>query len=105
MAPDGVAARYDTRPGYRIVDYGKVGLPVYRVTAIGLTLQRKKVDPIEEFVLRAVALGLRDPGDVAGILGLPQALVDSIITSLVSDESIRMAGNVERPLCDLTEKG
>lgn len=105
MTPDEVAARYDTRPGYRIVDYGKVGLPVYRVTAIGLTLQKKKVDPIEEFVLRAVALGLRDPEDVAGVLGLPQNLVDGIITSLVSDESIRMAGSLERPLCDLTEKG
>jgi hypothetical protein len=105
MTPDDVAARYDNRPGYRIVDYGKVGLPVYRVTAIGLTLQKKRVEPIEEFVLRAVALGLRDPEDVAGVLGLPQNLVDGIITALVSDETIRMAGTIEMPLCELTEKG
>lgn len=104
MTPEEVASRFDNRPGYSIVDYGLVGLPVFKVTAIGLTLLKKDLDPIEEFVLRAIRAGLFEIPDIAGLLGLSQRVVDAVITEMISRENIRVTDG--QPLkVVLTEKG
>ncbi len=61
---------------------------MFRVTAIGLTLQRKKLDPIEEFILRSIRIGITNAVEIAGLLGLPQNVVDVVIASLVGAANV-----------------
>lgn len=103
MTPEDVAARFDNRPGYHIATYGLVGLPMFRVTAIGLTLVKKHLDPIEEFVLRCVRIGVVAPSAIAGLLGLPQRIVDGVITTMVRQENLTVDPLGEALV--LTERG
>jgi len=104
--PDQVAARYDSRPGYRLVDYGRVGLPIYRVTVIALTLLRKSLDPIEEFILRTVNAGLSRTSDIAGLLGLNAHIVEGAIANLIRSEQLYTQQSEEETInVVLTEKG
>jgi len=100
-----VAAKFDNRPGYRVVDYGRVGLPVYRVTVIALTLLKKSLNPIEEFVLRAVGHGMANTSDIAGLLGLSPRVVDGAIAELVRSENIAVTKESDDVRLSLTEKG
>ncbi len=88
MDPDEVAHLFDERPGYRVVDFQEVGLPIYRLVSIVLTLQPKAYSPIEEFVLRSVEAGLDRVPDVAGFLGVNEQIVEGTATSLIKDDDI-----------------
>jgi len=69
MTPEQIAQRHEYRTGYRLVDYAEVALPVYFLTVRASTLAHKRISPIEEFVLKAVDIGLQTAGDVAAFLG------------------------------------
>lgn len=88
MSSEEVVQQLDDRPGYRIVDFEEVGLPVYRVVSIVLTLQPKAFSPIEDFVLRAVNVGLNDPADVAAFLGIEPRIVEATASTLLQDDDI-----------------
>jgi len=89
MTPEEIAQRFDNRSGYKLVTYGLVGLPVFRITAIGFCLGRKELAPIDEFILRGVAAGLKTSGEIAGLLGLDPSVVESSLTELLRSECIR----------------
>lgn len=105
MRPEDVAERFDNRPGYRIVDYGLVGLPVFKVTAVGLTLVTKDIAPIEEFILRAVGAGLRRVSDVSGLLGLSERVTTEVLTVMFQREVIGLKGEGGDTELQLTDKG
>ena len=106
MNPEETADRFDNRAGYRLVAYGDVGLPLYRLTAIGLCLAKKTLDPIEEFVLRSVMAGADRVGDAAGVLGLEEAIVESCLAELVRTECVRvLGGGGDGERVELTAKG
>jgi hypothetical protein len=105
VSPEEVATRFDNRPGYRIGDFGAVGLPVYKVTAIGLTLVKKDLNPIDEFVLRAVRLGLTRPEEVTGFLGLSDRVVTAVIADMITREHLVSSRDADGDLLLLTEKG
>jgi len=88
MALEDIARQFDDRPGFRLVDYEEVGLPIYRVTSTVLTLQPKSYSPIEEFVLRAVEAGLNEIGTVSGFLGISQAIVEATASILIKDDEL-----------------
>lgn len=54
---DEIARRYDNRPGFELVSVVEVGLPVTKINLTALTLVRKRIPPIEEFVLKAINIG------------------------------------------------
>ncbi len=83
-----MAARFDSRPGFSLVDFEEVGLPIYRLTAIVLTLQPKYFPPIEEFVLKTIEAGLLTPPDVAGLLGVDQRIIEASLTNLIQNDLI-----------------
>ena len=107
MSLEQVAARFDNRPGYRLVAYGSVGLPVFRLTTIGLCVDRKELDPIQEFVLRGVAAGIESAGQIAGLLGLEKSVVESCLSELIRTECVRVpaASSTSRRKIELTAKG
>jgi hypothetical protein len=50
--------RYDNRSGFDLVSCQEVGLPVYKITVEALTQVRKPIPPIEEYILKAINVGL-----------------------------------------------
>lgn len=88
MALEDIARQFDDRPGFKLVDYEEVGLPIYRVTSTVLTLQPKSYSPIEEFVLRAVEAGLDEIGTVSSFLGISDTIVEATSSVLIKDDEL-----------------
>ena len=88
MTSDEIARSFDDRPGFNLVDFEEVGLPVYRLTTTVLTLQPKSYSPIEEFILRAVEAGLDTIELVAGFLGISESIVEATASLLVKDDEL-----------------
>lgn len=88
MLTDEIARGFDDRPGFDLVDFEEVGLPVYRLTSTVLTLQPKAYSPIEEFVLRAVEAGLNEIETVAGFLGIGASIVEATASTLIKDDDL-----------------
>ncbi len=61
---DDVARRYNNRAGFDLVSCRDVGLPVYRVTVRAITQVKKKLPPIEEFILKAIHAGLTAEAEI-----------------------------------------
>lgn len=90
MTPEEIAQDHDDRHGYRIVDFEEVGLPLYRIRAIVLTLETKAFSAIEEFVLRSVEADLTDPQEIAAFLGLNVSVVEATASSLLREDAVRV---------------
>lgn len=88
MNPEDIARTFDDRPGFKLVDFMEVGLPVYKLTSTVLTLQRKAFPPIEEFVLRAVEAGLGTIEEIAGFLGINASIVEATASILIKDDEL-----------------
>lgn len=88
MTPEEIARRFSRRSGFRLVSYQPVALPLFRVTLKVLTVVRKEIPPIQEFVLKAIDAGLTMPQDLAGFLGLEQSIVNAGITSLMDSDDV-----------------
>lgn len=88
MTPEEIADRFDSRPGYKLVAYGPVGLPVYRLTTVGVTLARKTLSPIEEFILRGIAAGVESVGEIAGLLGLDTSVIEASLSELIRTDLV-----------------
>lgn len=88
MNAEEVAALFDDRAGYRLVDFEEVGLPVYRLTSIVLTLQAKHYPAIDEFVLRAINAGLTSVDEVAGFLGVDERIVEVTASGLIREDEL-----------------
>src|SRR3546814_4319552 len=85
MYPEDIARGFVDRPGFNLVDFEEVGLPVYRLTTNVLTLQPNSFPPFEEFVLRSVAVGLDEVATVAGLLGVSPSMVAGLALTLCWD--------------------
>lgn len=78
-----VAHRYRThRQGMRLFACEPAGLPIYTVTVDVLMQVRKKITPLDEFVLRAIASGIGQVEEIAQFLGVAQGIVESVATGL-----------------------
>ncbi|WP_445245267.1 phospholipase D-like domain-containing protein [Microcoleus sp. OTE_8_concoct_300] len=79
--------RYDNRTGFDLVSCREVGLPVYKITVQVLTQLRKPIPPIEEYVLKAINVGLSSEEDIGGFLGLePPIIRDAMINLRMSED-------------------
>lgn len=107
MTIEETADRFDNRTGYKLIAYGTVGLPLYRLTAVGLCLSKKSLDPIEEFILRSVVAGTSTVDDVVGLLGLEISIVESCLAELVRMECAKVLPDdvAGRWKIELTAKG
>jgi hypothetical protein len=104
---DEIAKRYDNRAGYQLVNYVKVGLPVYKLTIQALIQQQKSISPIEEFVLRAIQAGLSEQSEISGLLGLEQEIVTETMVTLRRNEDIDLIASAPSTMqaWKLTKKG
>lgn len=85
MNPEDIARRFERKSGYELIDYAPVALPLYRLTLDVVTMVYSEIPPIKEFVMRSMAIGLSQPEEIAGFLGLDEAIVHATMDQLKSD--------------------
>src|SRR5437867_2523610 len=90
-----IAERFALKHGFRLVDYIEVGLPIYHVVLQVSTLLRKRIPPIEEFVMRSLSVGMPSCSEAADFLGLDQLIVESVVSSLIRENLVCLAGIVD----------
>jgi len=108
MNADEVARRYaHARTGYELVSYREVALPLFRVDCDMLILEEKPVPPIQEYVLRAVALGMDDLQAVSGLLGVQEPVARATAAELLRTDNLLLEGGADsaRHRLALTAKG
>lgn len=88
MTPEDLARRYGIRPGYRLVSYREVGLPLWNVNLRCQVRDRVPLSPIDEFILKSIDAGLNSSEDVSEFLGLPSPVVVAAMARLVERSSI-----------------
>ncbi|MFF9553661.1 phospholipase D-like domain-containing protein [Methylobacterium fujisawaense] len=89
MSTEKIAQRFAfDRPGYTLIDFIEIGLPVYKLALVGSFLEEKPVPALHEFVLRAVSAGLQDETEVSGILGLETGHIAQVLAELDSAEFV-----------------
>lgn len=109
MTAEEIARRFAAvRPGYRLVSYREVALPLFKIDLELLVLERKDLPPLQEYVLRAVELGLTGLEEIAGLLGLEEEVVRDATAELLRADALVLAGAHEedrRHRLALTTKG
>jgi hypothetical protein len=97
--------RFENRSGFRLADVVDVALPVYSVNVNALTLAHKRISPIEEFVLRSIALCMSTQEELMSFLGLPVEVVRPALASLAQGDQIALAARGARNGWVLTDNG
>lgn len=94
MTPEQVARQHENAvQGFELVDYAEIGLPLWQLNVETVVVVRKALQPIKEFVLRALEAGLAS-SDLAGFLGLDDAVVRGAIADLASDRLLVLGDSV-----------
>lgn len=88
MTPEEVARRYADRPGYSLVSYGEVGLPVWKISLRAEVLEHKQINAFSEFTLRCVASGVSDAGDIRRLLGLHDRVAKVTLVELLGSDDL-----------------
>lgn len=87
-----LAERYaDSKPGFRLLAVEEAAIPVFSVTASVLLQQRKPIAPINEYVLRCIDQGIREPQQISDFLGLGPESLDKSITKLWQSDLIEVS--------------
>jgi len=107
MTPEEIARRFSKRPGFNLISYRQVALPVFWITIKVLAMTKKQLPPIPEFILRAIGAGLTNPVKIAGFLGLEQSIVNAGLHTLMHNGDIIITAPLDdrRHRIMITRKG
>lgn len=75
-------------PGYKLVDYKRIGLPVFGVYMDVLTEEKRSLHLVSEYCLRLIASGVHRMADVIALLGLSPAVVRVALADLLRTRAI-----------------
>lgn len=107
MFDDAKLEAFANIPGYKLVDYKRVGLPVFGVYIDVLTEEKRSLHLVSEYCLRLIEAGVHLLSDVVGLLGLSPAVVrvalaDLLRTGAISgDESALRIAPIGRELLSI----
>ncbi|WJK40486.1 hypothetical protein O7608_29525 [Solwaraspora sp. WMMA2056] len=106
-SPDNqLALRFQgSRPGWDLVAIVDAAIPVTLVSADVLAQDRKKLPPLDEFILRFLAADVVTVEDLTGLLGLPEAIVTDAIAGQLSSDNIAYRHHLNRKTLALTGRG
>ena len=105
MTSDHLIKRHQQRPGFRLADVAEVGLPIYTLKVDAVTMAHKRVAPIEEFLLRSVAIGLSNLAEISAFLGINEEVIKPALVNLAQTENIALAAKSGQQVWTLTTKG
>jgi len=97
--------RHQQRPGHYLADWAEVGLPVYSLNVQALTLAHKTIPPIEEFLLRCMAMDLCSVDEISQYLGLTREVLKPAFINLNQTENIALTAQQGMQSWSLTQKG
>jgi hypothetical protein len=97
--------RFQQRAGFRLADVAEVGLPVYSLNVQVLTLAHKRLPPVDEFLLRCLAMDLSSVDEISRYLGLTRDVLKASFASLAQTENIALTAKEGLQVWSLTKKG
>lgn len=102
MTPEQIAQKHENRPGFQLVDFAEVGLPMYRLLIDVVLLDRRVVPSTQEFILKLIDAGISESANLMGFLGLEQRLFLASTNTLLENGWINLG---EDENFTLTRKG
>lgn len=88
LSPEKIVESADRRPGFRVVTYREIGLPVFSMKPLVTIQEHSEIGPIEEYVLRSIDLGISRSPDIASYLGLPDKIVNHQLGTLAYENMV-----------------
>ena len=100
------ATRHANRPGFNLVSFREVGLPIYRQTLLAVVMVNRDLPALQEFTLRAIDAGFETPSAIAAFLGLDERDLDEALFVLAREGfvDLRVSDSGADPL-GLTQRG
>lgn len=106
---ESVAKRYAHRPGCRFLGAEEVGIAVFLMDLRIIVVESREIPPIDEFLLRSLALTVEQPGSLSEFLGLDRRTVHNRLVELRRCELIEVdsgpPGSPDGVRCRLTSRG
>lgn len=84
---EAVEKNYSALPGYKLVGYSEIAIPVFQRRLQVLVLSKKSIPVVEQFVLNFYKEGI-PLDDIKEILGLTQQLIDEAWAGLIQKDYI-----------------
>jgi len=88
MFDDATLEAFANVPGYKLVDYKRIGLPVFGVYIDVLTEEKRSLHLVSEYCLRLIGSGVHQMADVIGLLGLSPTVVRVALADLLRTMAI-----------------
>jgi hypothetical protein len=82
------AARFALRPGFELVAFREVGLPLYRLSLLTVVMVDKALPALQEFALRSIEAGFTTADGIAEFLGLDERDLDEALYVLLAEQFI-----------------
>jgi hypothetical protein len=86
LEPNDIARRFGTKPGFQLIDFVQVALPVFIVPVDAIVIASKSLQLVDEFLLRSIAEGVNTLEAVAGFLGLEGVFVKKRLGELIGQD-------------------
>ena len=83
MNAEELARQHDNRAGFKLVDYRRVGLPVFAIRLDAVVEEHGSVGLVEEYLLRLVSAGVPSVDQISALLGMPRELVLQVAADLL----------------------
>ena len=104
--PNDIARRHGSRPGYHLIDYLEVALPVFVIPIEAIVIARKPLGLVDEFLLRSIKENINTLETLSGFLGLDEIFVKKRLGELITDDLIGYAPVQGGPaVAEVTTKG
>lgn len=96
-----IAEKFSSFNDYNLIQVYEAALPLWLISFDATVIASKKIDIIEEFILRSIDKGLTSVNEIANFLGLDEKFVKSTSAKLFANDCIK---NDKKKLL-LTQKG
>jgi hypothetical protein len=106
LSPNDIARRFGVKPGFQLIDFTEVALPIFIVPVDAIVIASKPLQLVDEFLLRTIAESVNTLDEVAGFLGLEHVFVKKRLGELIGQDLLSYAPSENGPArAALTAKG
>lgn len=106
LEPNDVARRHYVRPGFKLIDFLQVALPVFVIPIEAIVISAKPIALVDEFILRSISEGINSLEQLSGFLGLESLFVRKRLAQLIADDLVAYGPTGDIPaVARITTKG
>jgi hypothetical protein len=84
-----VVSRLDRRPGFKVVSFCEVGLPIFSVVPLVTLREQSEIGVLEETVLKCLEANVDTVASLVSFLGVPSEIVSTQIGALLYEQLAR----------------